>query len=141
MAPWMRKANLSVRLKNTGSVARDHLANERTFLAWLRTSLAFASIGVAVTQFFRLSLSKMDHNKPEPVLLRRLSTALGSLFVAVALVIMVFGVTRYFSTQYYLQKGQFPVSKITIIMSFFFTLILAGFTLATLIQVTTLTSF
>ena len=44
----------SVKLKNEGAVARDHLANERTFLAWLRTSLAFASIGVAVTQFFRL---------------------------------------------------------------------------------------
>ena len=30
---------------------------ERTFLAWLRTSLAFASIGVAVTQLFRLNSS------------------------------------------------------------------------------------
>lgn len=47
----------SVKLENTGAVARDHLANERTFLAWLRTSLAFASIGVAITQFFRLQSS------------------------------------------------------------------------------------
>jgi hypothetical protein len=35
----------SIELENKGSVARDHLALERTFLAWLRTSLAFASIG------------------------------------------------------------------------------------------------
>lgn len=27
-------------LNNTGSVARDHLANERTYLAWIRTALA-----------------------------------------------------------------------------------------------------
>jgi hypothetical protein len=40
----------SVELENKGSVARDHLALERTFLAWLRTSLAFASIGIAITQ-------------------------------------------------------------------------------------------
>ena len=58
--PWYR--NLaekygSVTLENKGSVARDHLALERTFLAWLRTSLAFASIGIAVTQLFRLNTS------------------------------------------------------------------------------------
>lgn len=45
----------SISLENKGSVARDHLALERTFLAWLRTSLAFASIGVAITQLFRLN--------------------------------------------------------------------------------------
>ena len=33
-------------LENSGSVARDHLASERTFLAYVRTSLAIASTGV-----------------------------------------------------------------------------------------------
>jgi hypothetical protein len=33
-------------LTNTGSVARDHLALERTFLSYVRTSLAIASAGV-----------------------------------------------------------------------------------------------
>lgn len=47
----------SITLDNKGSVARDHLALERTFLAWLRTSLAFASIGIAITQLFRLNTS------------------------------------------------------------------------------------
>lgn len=36
----------SLRLQNCGSVARDHLALERTFLAYMRTSLAIASAGV-----------------------------------------------------------------------------------------------
>jgi len=31
---------------NTGSIARDHLANERTFLAWVRTALAVIGLGV-----------------------------------------------------------------------------------------------
>jgi putative membrane protein len=31
---------------NTGSTARDHLANERTFLAWVRTALAVIGLGV-----------------------------------------------------------------------------------------------
>lgn len=61
----------SVTLENKGSVARDHLALERTFLAWLRTSLAFASIGIAITQLFRLNTSLNNNTRrsvpyPEP---------------------------------------------------------------------------
>ena len=41
--------SLSLTLQNTGSVARDHLASERTFLAYVRTSLAFASAGVGTS--------------------------------------------------------------------------------------------
>lgn len=48
---WKRRANkmlpkLNLRLENSGSVARDHLASERTFLAYVRTSLVIASTGV-----------------------------------------------------------------------------------------------
>ncbi|WP_037864297.1 YidH family protein [Streptomyces sp. NRRL S-340] len=36
---------------NTGSRARDHLANERTYLAWLRTGISMAALGVAIAKF------------------------------------------------------------------------------------------
>lgn len=36
----------SLVLENKGNVARDHLASERTYLAYVRTSLATASAGV-----------------------------------------------------------------------------------------------
>lgn len=39
---------VSIVLENAGSVARDHLANERTWLAYVRTSLAIAGTGVGV---------------------------------------------------------------------------------------------
>jgi uncharacterized membrane protein YidH (DUF202 family) len=64
--PWYKRIAEkygSVSLENKGSVARDHLALERTFLAWLRTSLAFASIGIAITQLFRLNTTIASRTK------------------------------------------------------------------------------
>lgn len=36
---------------NTGSCARDHLANERTSLAWMRSSLALVALGIGLERF------------------------------------------------------------------------------------------
>lgn len=47
---WTRVMH-SGALPNLGSEARDHLANERTWLAWTRTSLAFAALGLGVDRF------------------------------------------------------------------------------------------
>ena len=64
--PWYRRIAEkygTIELDNKGSVARDHLALERTFLAWLRTSLSFASIGIAITQLFRLNTTIAKETK------------------------------------------------------------------------------
>jgi Domain of unknown function (DUF202) len=45
---------ISLTLQNSGSVARDHLASERTFLAYMRTSLALASAGVGTSISYTL---------------------------------------------------------------------------------------
>ncbi|GAA5906398.1 hypothetical protein JCM8208_004644 [Rhodotorula glutinis] len=67
-APRNRKRwhGLVFELENRGSVARDHLASERTFLAWLRTSLGLASIGIAITQLFRLPSTTTTSSTPSP---------------------------------------------------------------------------
>jgi putative membrane protein len=38
------------------SRARTHLANERTFLAWLRTGLSLVAVGMAAARFLPLDL-------------------------------------------------------------------------------------
>jgi hypothetical protein len=55
--------SVSLTLRNTGSVACDHLASERTFLAYVRTSLSFASacVGPSHPSFYLLPLSKYFH--------------------------------------------------------------------------------
>jgi len=58
MAPPLRL--LTPLLKNSGSTARDHLASERTFLAWLRTGLGFVALGIAVERFSQLDLSQLQ---------------------------------------------------------------------------------
>jgi hypothetical protein len=45
-APALRRLNPAMELVNSGSVARDHLASERTFLAYVRTSLGICSMGI-----------------------------------------------------------------------------------------------
>lgn len=112
----------------------------------MRTSLAFASIGIAVTQLFRLNSAtattdaKSYHNAaiqspgdPPSILdtfamtttakdmsnLRSVGKPLGSTFIGVAILILIVGFHRYFESQYWIVRGKFPASRGSVALTAF----------------------
>lgn len=100
---------------------------ERTFLAWLRTSLSFASIGIAITQLFRLNSSlRSDTSGAADVAteshthslrrLRHLGKPLGATFIGISILMLFIGFHRYFEAQHYVIRGKFPASRGSIVI-------------------------
>ena len=90
-------------LPNTGSLARDLLAGERTFLSWTRTGLTFIALGVAlekVEAFAALSPTLLHLSDSRTKLAAGILVATGSLTVG-------HGTVRYYGALKLLQEGKF----------------------------------
>ena len=64
-SPAREASFLTQKITNSGSAARDHLANERTFLAWARTGLAFLGAGTGVFLSYELG-TRQSEDSPLP---------------------------------------------------------------------------
>jgi uncharacterized membrane protein YidH (DUF202 family) len=103
--------------KNTGSVARDHLASERTFLAWMRSGLGFVALGIAIERFSVLDISELipEHQRRPTSAEKQLekeqdkehSQVLVGVLLGLGAGSILYGTARYFSTLKHLERGQF----------------------------------
>jgi putative membrane protein len=83
----------------------DALANERTFLAYVRTSLSFIAFGFVIARFslFAREFAALEHVRPGH---ENLSTAFGTAMAVVGVVISLLGAFRYNATDRALQQGR-----------------------------------
>lgn len=90
--------------------AGDHLANERTFLAWVRTSISVivfgfvvAKFGITLREFLRLGGQAASEG--------RLSLVIGVAFMAMGIFMALVAVIRYRVTLRRLESGDFQPAR------------------------------
>lgn len=105
----------------------DYLANERTFLAWIRTSIAVVSLGFVVARFsvWLGELTVRTASQPQP------RTTGASLHIGLAM--MAFGallaglaVWRYQATNRAIQKGKVGPDNMLVVLVALAVILLAG---------------
>ncbi|MBV8491124.1 MAG: DUF202 domain-containing protein [Candidatus Eremiobacteraeota bacterium] len=84
--------------------ANDTLANERTFLAYVRTALAFIAFGFVIARFslFTREFAELTHLGHSP---GGLSVIFGTVMAAFGIVVAILGAWRYAVTDRGLHRG------------------------------------
>ncbi len=75
----------------------DHAANERTFLAWIRTAIAVMAFGFLIERF-DIFLAMMAGAQSHPVIVRgqRFANEAGLAFILVGIVMIIVAAVRFF---------------------------------------------
>lgn len=91
----------------------DHLANERTFLAWIRTAIGIMAFGFVVVKFalFVKQVALMM-GKPEMAPHRGYSSIVGIILVAVGLLTIMLSFIRYRNTSKQIALGNYKHSSV-----------------------------
>jgi putative membrane protein len=110
--------------------ARDHLANERTFLAWVRTGVAIVVFGFAIGRFAVAIRQFMEiQGRASPT--AGLSVWFGMIAIVAGVLMTLAGLVRYRRTRTQLDSGTFEPAGFVVdfvgILVALFGLALAGY--------------
>jgi inner membrane protein YidH len=97
--------------------ARDHLANERTFLAWVRTAIGVIVFGFALARF-GLALRQLGALQGSAVQTTGMSLWFGCGAILLGVVLMIAALARYKRIEHRLTQGTFESSgKLILLVS------------------------
>jgi len=110
--------------------ARDHLANERTFLAWVRTSVAIVVFGFAIGRF-AIAMRQLTEFQGRGSKSTGFSVWMGMSAILAGVVMVGAGLMRYRKTRAQLDEGKFEpagfIVDLVTILTVLFGLALAGY--------------
>ena len=92
---------------------RDHLANERTYLAWMRTGIATMGFGVVIA---KLRYLFPPNALPPPSVGIIHASNLGLIFTVIGLLIVIFSVRHYVVVQDQIRNQHYRASKESILI-------------------------
>jgi putative membrane protein len=111
--------NLEKSQRRSSSRVRDHLANERTYLAWMRTAISLLGFGVVIVRlrFFKLPVTTTPGN----------GWKLGLIFSLVGLATVILSTYHYFAVRQDIDEDIYePTDRWVLIFSLTITLLGAG---------------
>jgi putative membrane protein len=113
------KTDSELSKRRNSSRVRDHLANERTYLAWMRTAISLLGFGVVIVRlrFFRPPLTDTPGN----------GWKLGLIFSLVGLATVLLSTYHYFAVRYDIDEDIYePPDRWVLIFSLTVVLLGAG---------------
>ncbi len=99
----------------TDKKVSDHLANERTYLAWIRTGIGVMAFGFVVVKFsLFVKQLYLLLNKQYVIQQKGYSSAIGILLVAAGALTTLFAYGRYKKTERQIKENNFQNSSLLI---------------------------
>ena len=114
--------------------ARDHLANERAFLAWMRTGAAIVVFGFAIGRF-SIAMRQLTALEGHAIRTAGMSVWMGSGAIVAGVAMVVAGLVRYRKTRAQLDSGTFEPAGFVLdfitVLTVLFGMVLAGYLIYT----------
>ncbi|MGI8950908.1 MAG: YidH family protein [Chitinophagaceae bacterium] len=111
---------------NAENKASDHLANERTYLAWIRTCIGIMAFGFVVVKF-SLFIKELSMVLGKQLIIQQhgYSAIIGVFLVAFGALLTLFSFLRYKLTEKQLNVGTYKPSSLLLTILTIFVVIIA----------------